>query len=108
MAARGHGSKTVWFTEFGWATTDGPGAPAAPAAGYGYASCNTEANQSAFFTRAFEKVRAESPYVTHMIIWNLNFQQVVANTDEKWAFGILRSDLSPRPAYTGSKAMPKS
>lgn len=108
MAARGHGSKTVWFTEFGWATTDGPGAPGAPAAGYEYASCNTEANQSAFFTRAFEKVRAESPYVTHMIIWNLNFQQVVANTDEKWAFGILRSDLSPRPAYTAIKAMPKS
>ena len=107
MAARGHGTKTVWFTEFGWATTDGPGAPASPATGYEYAACNTESNQSTFFTRAFEKVRAESPYVTHMIIWNLNFQQVVPNTDEKWAFGVLRSDLSPRPAYTAIQAMPK-
>ena len=42
-----------------------------------------------------------------MIIWNLNFQQVVPNTDEKWAFGIMRSDLSPRPAYDAVKAMPK-
>jgi hypothetical protein len=42
-----------------------------------------------------------------MIIWNLNFQQVVANTDEKWAFGIVRSDLSARPAYTAIKTMPK-
>ena len=107
MAARGHPEKTVWFTEFGWATIDGPGAPAAPATGYEYAACNSEADQAAFFVRAFQKVRAESSYVTHMIIWNLNFQQVVPNTDEKWAFGVLRPDLSPRPAYDAIKAMPK-
>ncbi|MYD93909.1 MAG: hypothetical protein F4Y02_09495 [Chloroflexi bacterium] len=107
MAARGHPEKTVWFTEFGWATIDGPGAPPAPASGFEYAACNSEADQAAFFVRSFAKVRAESPYVTHMIIWNLNFQQVVPNTDEKWAFGILRPDLSPRPAYNAIKAMPK-
>ncbi|MCY3959614.1 MAG: hypothetical protein OXG65_15195 [Chloroflexi bacterium] len=107
MAARGHPEKTVWFTEFGWATIDGPGAPAAPAKGYEYAACNSEADQANFFVRSFAKVRAESPYVTHMIMWNLNFQQVVPNTDEKWAFGILRADLSPRPAYNAIKAMPK-
>jgi hypothetical protein len=107
MVARGHPEKTVWFTEFGWATVDGPGAPAAPAAGFEYAACNSEANQADFLVRSFAKVRAESPYVTHMIIWNLNFQQVVPNTDEKWAFGILRPDLSPRPAYNAIKAMPK-
>jgi hypothetical protein len=107
MAARGHPEKTVWFTEFGWATIDGPGAPAAPAKGYEYAACNSEADQANFLVRSFAKVRAESPYVTHMIIWNLNFQQVVPNTDEKWAFGILRPDLSPRPAYNAIKAMPK-
>ena len=107
MVARGHPEKTVWFTEFGWATIDGPGGPGAPARGYEYARCNSEADQAAFFVRAFQKVRAESSYVTHMIIWNLNFQQVVPNTDEKWAFGILRPDLSPRPAYDAIKAMPK-
>ena len=107
MAARGHPEKTVWFTEFGWATIGGPGGPAAPAKGYEYAACNSETDQANFLVRSFAKVRAESPYVTHMIIWNLNFQQVVPNTDEKWAFGILRPDLSPRPAYNAIKAMPK-
>ena len=93
--------KTVWFTEFGWAVTD------PPAQDYGYAACNTEQNQADFIVRAFQKVRAETPYVTHLIVWKLNFQQIVPQTDEKWAFGILRSDLSPRPAYTALKNMAK-
>ena len=99
--------KTIWITEFGWATIDGPGAPPAPAAGYEYAACNTELDQANFIVRAFAKVREESPYVTHVIIWNLNFQQVVPNADEKWAFGVLYADLSPRPAYMAIKEMPK-
>ena len=101
MQARGHGDKTVWFTEFGWAVND------PPVTNYEYSRCNTEQDQANFFTRAFEKVRAESAYVTHMIIWNLNFQEVVPQTDEKWAFGIVRSDLSPRPAFTAIKNMIK-
>ncbi len=107
MVRAGITGKTVWLTEFGWASIDGPGAPGAPARGYEYAACNTEQHQAAFITRAFEKVRAETPYVTHMIVWNLNFQQVVPNTDEKWAFGIIRADGSPRPAFTALKNMPK-
>ncbi|MDE2991639.1 MAG: hypothetical protein OXU21_11365 [Chloroflexota bacterium] len=93
--------KTLWLTEFGWATTSNP------ASGYEYAACNTEQDQANYFVRAFAKVRAEAPYVTHMIVWNLNFQQVVGAHDEKWAFGIVRSDLSPRPAYTALRNMPK-
>ena len=107
MAVRGHPEKTVWFTEFGWATVDGPGGPTGASTGYEYANCVSETDQANFLVRSFAKVRAETPYVTHMIIWNLNFQQVVPNTDEKWAFGIVRSDLSPRPAYDAVKAAPK-
>lgn len=93
--------KTVWMTEFGWAVT------AQPAEGYEYARCNSENDQAGFITRAFEKVRAETPYVTHLFIWNLNFQQIEPATDEKWAFGIVRKDLSGRPAYAAVRAMPK-
>jgi len=57
--------------------------------------------------RAFAKGRADAAYVTHVIDWNLTFQQVVGAHDEKWAFGIGRSDLSPRPAYTALRNMPK-
>ena len=107
MLDAGITGKTIWLTEFGWATIDGPGGPAGPVSGYEYAGCNSEQDQADFIVQAFERVRANTLYVTHMFIWNLNFQQVVPNTDEKWAFGILRGDLSPRPAYTSLQAMDK-
>ena len=93
--------KTLWLTEFGWATSPNP------APGYEYANCNTEQDQANYLVRAFAKVRAEAPYVTHMIVWNLNFQQVVDSSDEKWAFGIVDGNLNPRPAYTALRNMPK-
>ena len=93
--------KTLWLTEFGWATTPNP------APGYEYANCNTEQDQANYLVRAYAKVRAEAPYVTHMFVWNLNFQQVVDSSDEKWAFGIVDSNLNPRPAYTALRNMPK-
>ena len=93
--------KTLWLTEFGWASNPNP------TAGYEYARCNSEQDQANYLVRAFAKVRAEAPYVTHMVVWNLNFQQVVGPSDEKSAFGIVRSDLSPRPAYTALRNMPK-
>ena len=93
--------KTLWITEFGWASTPNP------APGYEYARCNSEQDQANYLVRSFAKVRAEAPYLTHMIVWNFNFQQVVGSHDEKWAFGIVRGDLSPRPAYTALRNMPK-
>jgi len=32
---------------------------------------------------------------------------VVGQSDEKWGFGYLRGDYTPRPAYTALAAMPK-
>jgi polysaccharide biosynthesis protein PslG len=40
--------------------------------------------------------------------WNLNMQLAVPQTDEKWGFGIVRSDWSPRPAYSALVEMPKT
>ena len=108
MQRTGMTDKTIWLTEFGWASIDAPDAPAGPAPAYEYAACNTEQDQAKWTARAIEKVRAEAPYVTHVFLWNLNFQQVVGPEDEKWAFGILRSDLSPRPAYEALRAVDKS
>ena len=42
-----------------------------------------------------------------MFVWNLNFQQVFGPDDERWAFGIVRADQSPRPAYLALQSMPK-
>ena len=93
--------KTVWFTEVGWPSTPNP------APGYTYAACISEQDQAALLARAFQKVRAESPYVTHIFIWNLKFQQVFDPDDERWAFAIIRRDGAFRPAYVEMRDMPK-
>ena len=42
-----------------------------------------------------------------VIIWNLNYQMIVPQTDEKWGFAVLRSDFSARPAFSALANMPK-
>ncbi len=103
MIAQGDPNKPIWFTEFGWSSTP----VSEVVANYEYSQYNSEQDQATFLVRAFQKVRNDFPYVTHMFIWNLNFQQVVGPTDEKYGFGILRSDGGHRPAYDALKAMPK-
>ena len=103
MIAQGDPNKPIWFTEFGWSST--PANETVP--GYEYSQYNSEQDQATFLVRAFQKMRAVYPYVTHMFIWNLNFQLVVGPTDEKYGFGILNSSGGHRPAYDALKAMPK-
>ena len=55
MVKYGDGHKRIWPTEFGWATVEGLGV--GPAAGYGYAADNTEAEQAQFLVRAYEMGR---------------------------------------------------
>ena len=100
MEQHGDGDKPIWFTEFGWSTAN-------QAEGYGYGSDNTEEDQARFLLEAFELVRRDYSYVTHMFVWNLNFQMVVGPDDEKYPFGLIRSDGSPRPGYLALKAMAK-
>ena len=98
MEEHGDGDKPIWFTEFGWSTTN-------QSEGYGYGKDNTEEDQAKFLLGAFELIRRDYPYVTHMFVWNLNFQMVVGPEDEKYPFGLLRSDGSPRPGFLVLKGM---
>jgi hypothetical protein len=100
MVRNGDAAKKIWFTEFGYGSTT------QPVAGYEYAGFVTEQQQAAFLQRAFQKAR-ELDYVGAMFVWNLNHQLAVGPTDEKWAFGLIRSDWSPRPAYSALAGMPK-
>ena len=103
MVAQGDPNKTIWFTEFGWSAT-----PVTQIVrGYEYSQYNSEQDQANFLVRSFQKVKSEFPYVTHMFVWNLNFQQLVGPTDEKYGFGILRPDGSGRLAFDALKAMAK-
>jgi hypothetical protein len=103
MISKGDANKPIWFTEFGWSSTP----VSEVVAGYQYSQYNSEQDQATFLVRSFEKIRTQYTYVTHMFVWNLNFQQVIGRTDEKYGFGILRSDGGHRQAYDSLKAMVK-
>jgi len=104
MVKYGDGHKRIWPTEFGWASVEGLGVP--PARGYEYAADNTEAEQAQFIVRAYEMGKAWG-WVGVMFLWNLNFGPVCGAGDEKAAFGIVRPDWSPRPAFHALANMPK-
>jgi hypothetical protein len=50
----------------------------------------------------------QTPGIGGVMVWNLNYQVVVPQSDEKWGFGVLRSDWSGRPAYFALASMPKT
>jgi hypothetical protein len=101
MVQAGDGNKKIWATETGYDSN-----PQAPQ-GYEYARGLTEQQQADYLTREIKYARANYPWLGVMFIWNLNFQAVVPQTDEKWGFGVLKSDYTPRPAYTALQRMQK-
>lgn len=99
MILAGDSEKGMWLTEFGWSTLN-------KAKGYEYGADNSEADQAKYLVRAYQ-IGREVGWVSAMFVWNLNFQMIVPDTDEKWPFGIVKKDGSPRPAYTALKQLPK-
>ena len=100
MEEFGTDDRPIWLTEVGWSTANDDPA-------YGYGKDNSEQDQAQFLSEAFRRVREQYDYVSHMFVWNLNFQMVVPASDEKYPFGVVRADGSPRPAYEALAAMPK-
>jgi len=100
MVQNGDGNKQIWETEIGYDSN-----PAAPA-GYNGWTVNPQ-QQATYLTQLFAYARANYPWLGAIFVWNLNFQEVVPQPDEKWGFGVLNPDLTPRPAYSALAAMPK-
>ena len=100
MVANGDAGKQIWFTEFGYCSNP------TPPPGYEYCKYITDDQQAQFLNQAYQMAR-NTPYVGAMFTWNLNFQLSVPQDDEKWGFGIVRSDYSGRPAYGRLLGMPK-
>jgi hypothetical protein len=98
MENNGDGDKPVWLTEFGWSATNNP------AKGAEFARYNSEQQQADYLVRAIG-IGQSYDWMGVMFIWNLNFQVTTNPTDEKWGFGLLRSDWSPRPAFTAIKQL---
>ncbi len=101
MVQNGDGNKGIWETEIGYDSN-----PQAPAS-YSYAQSISEQQQADWSVALFNYTKQNYPWMGVMFVWNLNYQAVVPQSDEKWGFGVLRADYSPRPAYSALAAMPK-
>ena len=97
----GDPNRQIWMTEFGYDSST-VGVP-----GYEYSTYISEDAQARFLVQAVQMAR-QTPLVGGVIIWNLNYQMIVPQTDEKWGFAVLRSDFSARPAFSALANMPKS
>ena len=102
MVSQGDGNKPIWETEIGYDSN-----PLAPAA-YSYAQSITEQQQATWLVGLFQYAKQNYPWMGTMLVWNLNYQAIVGQSDEKWGFSVLRADGSPRPAYTALQQMPKT
>ncbi len=99
MEDAGENGKKMWITEFGWTTAN-------QAPGYGYGKYVSEDQQAQYLTRAFALGRTY-PWMGVMFVWNLNFASITMPSDEKYPWGVLKADGTPRPSYNALKAMPK-
>jgi polysaccharide biosynthesis protein PslG len=101
MEQNGDSGKKMWLTEFGWDSNP------TVVPGYEYSPYVSEDQQAQYLTRAFALGKSY-PWMGVMFVWNLNFQVTTSGpTDEKYGWGVLHSDWSPRPAYTALKNMTK-
>jgi polysaccharide biosynthesis protein PslG len=95
MAARGDGAKAIWATEFGWSSHANNGTEASWDRGV------SEAVQADYLVRAINWFAARHPYVTNMFWYN---ERNKATGDvHQDNFGLLRRDLSEKPAYAALK-----
>ncbi len=109
MEQYGESAKQVWLTEFGWDSCwDGDTALPAPS-GYEYCQLNTEQKQAEYIQGAFTWAKDKWPWTGVLFLWNLNYQAIpgIQTTDEKYGWGVLRPDFSPRPAYDAVKVIAK-
>jgi hypothetical protein len=90
MIANGDGTKTIWPTEFGWASSPHP-----PPL-YEYARDNTLEEQAQWTVEAYQMAK-QWGWVSTMFLWNLDYG-VTAADKEQGMWGLVRPG-GPTPAY---------
>lgn len=91
MVEQGDGDKPLWFTEFGWTSHGNSNA--------GLANWDrgvTEQQQGEYFVRTLQLISREMPYVTN-VFW-FNDRNRSSGNPRLDNYGLLRNDLSPKPA----------
>jgi hypothetical protein len=98
MVANGDTAKTIWPTEFGWASSSNP------AAGYEYAADNTLDEQAQWTVEAYQLAK-QWGWVGTAFLWNLDYGVTAAGTElAQWG---LLTPGGPVPAYHALAGMPK-
>jgi hypothetical protein len=96
MVAYGDGAKPIWFTEFGYSTHPNSGSEVPWSRGV------TDQQQADYLVRAIALTRSAYPYVTNFFIYNeMDSSSGSYHNDN---YGLLRQDLSPKPAYHALRA----
>lgn len=97
MVQYGDATKPIWATEFGWSTHDNTGITEPWLLGV------TEAQQADYFARALSWFASRHPYVTRLFWYNERDR--TNGTVQDQHYGLLRTDLTAKPAYAAIKAM---
>lgn len=102
-------AKPLWTTEFGWGSFENvfneTGQPANPPAGVEFMAQVNEWQQAEYTADALAWGQ-ERPFMGPMILWNLNFGQLLGYQFSETGFGILRPDGTPRPVYQTLRHLP--
>lgn len=96
MAANGAAGKNIWITEFGYPTEQPPGYEQRVVA---------EAQQAEYLPRAFEKTRAEFPFVELFTVWNI--VRDLPASDEQSGYSLIHADGAFKPAFTAIQRLDK-
>jgi hypothetical protein len=88
LASHGDGDKPLWVTEIGWSTCVGAG------------NCVSEAQQAAYLQSFLRLARSSwKAYVRAVFVYDLRDQAPNPIDNPAAWFGLLRPDLSPKPAW---------
>ena len=101
MIAYGDSERSIWVTEFGWASIERMGRM--DTTGWEYAREVSEAQQATYTLEAF-RMGEERPWVGPMFLWNLNLATIWGPGNPTSAYSLLRPDRSHRPAYVALRA----
>jgi hypothetical protein len=97
MVQQGDGAKPIWGTEYGWSAHANTGTESADKIGV------TEDQQGDFLQRSLVWFAANHPYVTN-VFW-YNERQKVTGDPQEDGYGLLRRDLTQRPAYYAAQSI---
>jgi len=101
MEQNGESGKKMWLTEFGWDSSQ------TVVPNYQYSQYVSADQQGQYLTQAINLGKGY-PWMGLMFVWNLNFESTTSDpNNEKYGWGVLNQDGSPRPAFNALKALPK-